>query len=272
MYKKIAFCISLVTCYNFCDAQQNKIKIAGEIYYDVSHLYDTVSGSWFNEMAILYYGQQGSLYRSYEAMIGEETFKKYRAAGSVGPYPASWRGSRDLYYTILDKQQIQRIRPFLDGITMANYLMPEPLDKINWKILRESRKIGGYNCQKATGVCRGRNYTAWFCADIPHSLGPWKLQGLPGLIMEASDAKKQVVFKFNRIETKTLSKEFIDPVTSFIKVRESDFEKMRQAYYDNPPANGVSGTIRNAQGEIVKPKTPVTNNPMDLISKLPILL
>lgn len=272
MYRKHFFYLVFIVYVNFCNAQQDKIKTAGEIYYDVAHLYDTISGSWFNEVAVLYFGQQGSLYRSYEAMVGEEVFKKYRASGSVGPAPRSGRGSKDLYFTDIGARQVQRVRSFLNGITMTQYLMAEPLEKINWKILRESRKIGNYNCQKAIGLCKGREYTAWFCADLPYRLGPWKLQGLPGLIMEATDSKRQVMFRFKRIETKLVSKEFIDPVPAAIKAKEFDFEKMRQAYYENPPANGVSGTIKNAQGETVKPKIPYMNNPMDLISRLPKLL
>jgi GLPGLI family protein len=269
MLKKNYLFIGLILCCNFCIAQQDRIKVAGEIYYNVSHLYDTTSGSRFNETAILYYGQQGSLFRSYDAMIGEEKFKKYRAEGSIGPNPGMGRGSRDLYFTFQAVKQIQRVRNFLDGITMNTYLMPEPIEKIQWKIFPETKNIGSYNCQKALGICKGREYIAWFCADIPYNAGPWKLQGLPGLILEAVDSKNHVSFKFNRIETNAVSKDFIDPLPSFIKVKEIDFEKMRQAYYENPPANGVSGIIKNAQGEIVKPKIPYMNNPMDLISKLP---
>lgn len=51
------------------------------------------------------------------------------------------------------------------------------------------------NCRKATGYFRGRNYIAWFCSDIPIPYGPWKLGGLPGLIIKAYDSKGEISFE-----------------------------------------------------------------------------
>jgi len=49
-------------------------------------------------------------------------------------------------------------------------------------------------CQKAEGDFRGRHYIAWFSNKILIPDGPWKLCGLPGLILEAYDEKKTVYF------------------------------------------------------------------------------
>ncbi|GHT14333.1 hypothetical protein FACS189432_02170 [Bacteroidia bacterium] len=60
------------------------------------------------------------------------------------------------------------------------------LIKPEWTIVADSMKmINDYTCLMAKGFLCGRNFTVWFTPDIPVSVGPWKLWGLPGLIVSA---------------------------------------------------------------------------------------
>lgn len=61
----------------------------------------------------------------------------------------------------------------------------EEIPDLDWEIHKEYQTLLGQNTQKATTTFRGRTWTVWFAKDIPLSEGPWKLKGLPGLIMEA---------------------------------------------------------------------------------------
>lgn len=63
----------------------------------------------------------------------------------------------------------------------------EPLSEISWEIVSDSIKnILGFECIKATTDYHGRQWIAWFAPEIPVQDGPWKLHGLPGLIMEGN--------------------------------------------------------------------------------------
>lgn len=49
------------------------------------------------------------------------------------------------------------------------------------------------------GKFRGRVHTVWFTNEIPVSFGPWKLNGFPGVILEAQDETKTFMFFFLKV-------------------------------------------------------------------------
>ncbi|UZO81431.1 GLPGLI family protein [Aquimarina sp. ERC-38] len=68
-------------------------------------------------------------------------------------------------------------------------------DSYKWQITKEEKKIGNYNCIKATLRLNNREYTVWFSTEIPISFGPLKLHGLPGLIVAVKE--KDGFFEIN---------------------------------------------------------------------------
>lgn len=62
----------------------------------------------------------------------------------------------------------------------------EPFDEMQWNIVSDSTcEVLGYECVRAETDYHGRHWIAWFAPDVPLPDGPWKLRGLPGLIMKA---------------------------------------------------------------------------------------
>jgi len=82
----------------------------------------------------------------------------------------------------------------------SDFVVKDTWQPINWEIVNKFKKIGKYKCQKAVGYFRGRTYTAWFTEEIPLPYGPWKLFGLPGLILEAEDSEKMFKMEFRSIK------------------------------------------------------------------------
>ena len=67
--------------------------------------------------------------------------------------------------------------------------------KIDWQLTNETKIIAGYTCYKATATLLDYNLlknpnseiSAWYCPEIPVSIGPKRLSGLPGLILETTE-------------------------------------------------------------------------------------
>lgn len=86
------------------------------------------------------------------------------------------------------------------GMT-GRYWYSEPLDEIAWNVTDSTKEVLGYECVMATADYHGRRWTVWFAPEIPVQDGPWKLHGLPGLILEASEPSGQHHFVADGMES-----------------------------------------------------------------------
>ena len=87
-----------------------------------------------------------------------------------------------------------------DNIATETFTFEEENPDFGWKILSDTMTILNQICQKATCQFRGRNYEAWFAQGINLSEGPWKFNGLPGLILKVIDSKHEYSFEAISIE------------------------------------------------------------------------
>ena len=60
---------------------------------------------------------------------------------------------------------------------------------MQWKLRDSTKTILSHKCQMATCHFRGRDFVAWFAADVPIKGGPWKFGGLPGCVLKVHDTK-----------------------------------------------------------------------------------
>ena len=89
---------------------------------------------------------------------------------------------------------------YTDEIFRYLYYYEQELPAIDWQMQNADSVVCGYSCSKAVGKWRGRTWTVWYSMDIPIDDGPWKLQGLPGLILHAEDAQGDFFFTCGDIE------------------------------------------------------------------------
>ncbi len=73
---------------------------------------------------------------------------------------------------------------------------------IDWTQTDSVTDVLGYECRSAICNFRGREWTVFYSEDIPIMEGPWKLHGLPGLIMKATDRDGDYLFECIGINSK----------------------------------------------------------------------
>lgn len=109
----------------------------------------------------------------------------------------------------------------------------EPLDEIQWEICDSTKHVLGYDCIMATTHYHGRDWTAWFTPDIPLQEGPWKLTGLPGLILEASESTGQHGFVATGLEASNQEIVPIYPFRQYDKMARIEMLRQLRNYRDH---------------------------------------
>ncbi len=112
-------------------------------------------------------------------------------------------------------------------------------DKIKWNVSSETRQVQQYTLQKATAKFGGRSWIAWFNKEIPFNEGPFKFSGLPGLVFEIYDTKKN--FIYHLIKSQELAEAYA--TDSFlesnfgnkaISINEKQKHKLAMEFYNDP--------------------------------------
>lgn len=110
----------------------------------------------------------------------------------------------------------------------------ELIEERSWTIIDDSTKnVLGYECIMATANYHGRHWTAWFTPEIPVDAGPWKLLGLPGLILEASDSTGHHHFTANGIQSVNMNIPPVYEPYSYEKTTRKKFLELCRFRYDN---------------------------------------
>ena len=88
------------------------------------------------------------------------------------------------------------------------YLSYIDTDVLKWELMNKNKRIGNYNCKLASVNAYGRIWYAWYSIDIPLNYGPYKFNGLPGLIVELYDSENKAYFSLVQFKKKSMDMNF----------------------------------------------------------------
>ena len=190
-----------------------------------------------------------------------EAVKWKKETGHTGYVPKSfWMGGRpelhenwsELVFSdyIIRGNQLKEYACFPLWAERENGSYTEQWPLMRWTLADEQQTILGHRCQKATCQFRGRDFVAWFAADVPIKGGPWKFGGLPGCILKVYDVQKIYVWEAVAIERgKFLISQYPDKLYPK-STRKSVWQ--RQIMYNEDYKNAIGWT--SLEGRPTPPK------------------
>lgn len=170
---KLYINVIILLLFNVANAQKNN-AINGKVEYEMNANF----GKPILESWVLYFNEEKSVF------IPDNSLKLLDKNGATYDQIIQLK-TTVVPHIIVD---FSKDSIYNQGMVLSKpYYIKDQLYSPKWTLIKEFKTIGEYKCQKATTTFRGRKYIAWFCVEIPVNFGPWKLNGLPGLILEIED-------------------------------------------------------------------------------------
>lgn len=204
------------------DSLKAENRAAGKVSY--LHVEHGMYQEYRNGRATLFFNPVKSIYILDDAPKTDIAVEK----GDVTQYVTGDPEGFPVYKLHAEKKILFKTNsPLVQGLCVVE----DTLGAINWTILTEKKQFGLIVCQKATGAFRGRTYEAWFALDIPISSGPFKLGGLPGLILEARSLDGEVEFLFQSLDvTAHVNGLILPPTGKYMNMNYEAFKKAEALY------------------------------------------
>ena len=220
-------------------AQQPVPQTMTRIHYAVKFsLYEEQKTANEDE-AILDIGSKVSHFYSRNSVAREQIKDSVLAAG--GSYSDVMNAlGRSVYPQTRMKYQVWKNLPSPGMLTFTDELLKkfrytESLETPQWTLAGKDSIIADYPCQQAETFYRGRHWTVWFALDIPVSEGPWKLHGLPGLILQAEDSEHWFSFACIEIENAPCE-ELAVPEKKYVDCTRKEYEGLVKLFWEAPDA------------------------------------
>lgn len=214
-----------------------------EVQYEKTSISDTLKWSTHADPMTLRIGPTASMFYPTKKMWADSLLrnnfelheKLYREANPIGKPAVNPIGGFEGEFLFRNVTEGETI--VYDRIAGDGYSYSELTESPNWEIKKETKEILGYQCQLATCNFRGRIWEAWFTPEIPVKEGPWKLFGLPGLVLEAKDSKNHYSYRATGISTQN-----IGPVGIRLYVRHEPYKmKSRQKFLQKIYDQSIKG-------------------------------
>lgn len=223
------------------------------------------------ETMMLEVGKRSSLFYSYTAYLRDSVLAvdvKNRASQDAMLAHSKAYGNARVSYKIYKNYPTGKVTT-LDRLATTSFRCEEEYELPQWTLQSDTVTILTYACHKAICHFRGRTYTAWYTLDIPVSEGPWKLSGLPGLVIKAEDSRGHYSFLCTGVEKSKDGTQILFNKKGYESISRKDLNRIYERYAKDPmgfiasTAPNITITMEDEQGNVIK-KPVFPYNPIEL--------
>lgn len=79
-------------------------------------------------------------------------------------------------------------------------IIEEQLNLFKWNMTNEKDTILDYPCKTAFADFRGREYKVLYTTDLPFTAAPWKIHGVPGVVLKVSTTDDVLCYQAESVE------------------------------------------------------------------------
>ena len=230
--KRIPFLITFINIFTTISAQED--SVIASIHY-IATIKEYVEKEAYEEEMVLDIAQDKSAFYDRWYHMKREKIDSVKKVG--GKFAEMMQATSNIprshcqWYQFTNyPQKGERMKTVFLGKSLY---YTEKIESIKWELTGKDSVIAEYNCQSAVGTYRGHKWFVYFTTDIPFSVGPWKLHGLPGAILYAKEELGNATF--NAIEIRTPKKKLPVPnIDKSIKCTREEYRQMLIEYAHNP--------------------------------------
>ena len=169
---------------------------------------------------------------------------------------------KEYYFDFKEKKMVQLL---YNVNCKSKVIIENKLEYPKWELKNEFKEISGYKTQKAIATINDRIWTVFFTKDLKENISPWKLVGLPGVIVEATENTSTYTFKLLKVEYNNkidgVSKPIFKETSSFeLYVKKSIKQNREEMIFKLSQLEGV-------KAEDVEPDTFPLYETIDFIEK-----
>lgn len=263
--KSICIFLILLFAHKAVSAQKVNDNFEYKVTYKLTYKLDSTRlDESKSEYMILFTGDELSKFSS-RAVTLSDIYEVKGNSGRTSPQAVS-----EFHYQILKQAKSGKMFYTLKIPKMEDrFFYVEEIDQFKWEILPDTKSIKEFKVQKAKASFRGRDYISWFTSEIPISEGPYKFNGLPGLILEIADTDKHWNFEFFGLEKLSPKISYKTNLRIYAETERNKLSALWKQYKSDPMTYAGQAAVMDQEvhkeyKRIFTQKEEKKNNPIEL--------